>query len=158
MIYMSPQIYRHARVRDAEQMLERLRDLECLPGKDELVERELNRRIIAYRVGGAGTISNQRLPSTYLHVTLALPERLFAGRDASQLPIAYRAALAKHASDIWRDWKNLPRIDDEYAMERNDLVSMHIRAEEAIRRDIFEVFDAPRPNSVFQLRRLPHTG
>ena len=133
LVYMSPSVYKLTRVRGADNILQRLRDLECLPGRDERVERELNRRIIAYH---PRTRPSQTLPATYLHSTLTLPERLFVGVDPSQIPIAYRAGLAKHASDLWRDWKKLPRISDEYALETSELVKMHIRAEEAIRRDI----------------------
>lgn len=142
LIFMSPEIYKATYPTDTSQMLQILRELECLPGKDELVERELNRRMRAYRV-------DERLPRTFLYGDLALPLHLLADGH-SDAPIAHRPSLAKRASDLWRAFKHLPPINDQVAFSA-PIVRRHVEAEESIRRDIFLHFDAPR--RVWPLRR-----
>lgn len=132
LIYVSPQIYRDAHNLNAPRMLQRLRELECVPGEDEVVERELNRRICAY------SVPRGRLPPSYFFYTLDLPQRFIA-----EGPIAYRPSLAKHASDLWHDFKNQPRIDDQVAFA-GDTVRRHMDAEESIRHDIRQPFNPPR--------------
>ena len=103
LLYTSPHTYKTTIIDRRKQTLAKLRALQSLPGEDEHVERELNRRVVAYSVP---KVSPDLLGS------LGLPRDVLADGHG-QIPLAYRLSLALHASDIWADFKGRPRIDRE---------------------------------------------
>lgn len=102
LVYTSPHTYK-ATLIDRRRAFATLRALQSLPGEDERVERELNRRFLAYSV--------PKLSPDLLGM-LGIPRAVFADGHG-QIPLAYRLSLALHASDIWADFKGWPRIDRE---------------------------------------------
>ena len=140
LVYMSPQIFK-ATVTDVARIrtIETLRALDRLPEEDERVERELNRRVMAYSV--------KRLFSDIVHYTLGIPREVFSDGN-EQSPVAYRPSLALYASDIWADFKGRPRVDREIATNPHHAFGKAWNVEVNIRRDILHSFPQ---STVFRL-------